>query len=62
MGRWVIRTVRLLLLLALLFMGLLALLRVPWAVRFWRRGHVLAWVYVFLVLVLAAIEAWRLWG
>jgi len=38
-------------------MAVLAIVRVPFAVRFWRRTYWLGWVYVALV-VAAAVRLW----
>jgi NADH:ubiquinone oxidoreductase subunit 3 (subunit A) len=61
-GRNTIKSLRGILLLLLVVSGLLALLRVPWAVRLWRRARLAAWAYVILIIVLAIIYAYRFWG
>jgi hypothetical protein len=45
----------------LVTVGILALLRVRWAMDFWRRARVFAWLYVALIVVLAGIYAYRFW-
>lgn len=54
-GAGAIKTLLSLALLAFLFVAFLGLLRVPFAVRFWRRMQWLLWVY-FAVVVLAAVR------
>ena len=54
-GERAIKTLLSLALLAFLFVAFLGLLRVPFAVRFWRRMQWLLWVY-FAAVVLAAIR------
>lgn len=43
-------------LLTLLFMGVLALLRVRWAVAFWHKARVVGYIYVAAVLASAVVH------
>ncbi len=52
-----IKTLFTLLLLAGVLMALLGVIRVPFAVRFWRKLQWVAWVYIAVV-VLSAIRLW----
>lgn len=56
-GGTTIKTVLTVLLLVGVVMALLGIVRVPFAVRFWRRMQWVAWVYVVVVL----FSALRLW-
>jgi hypothetical protein len=52
-----IKTILLLLMLSGLLMAGLAFLRVPFAVRFWRKLYWIGWLYVAVV-VLSAVRLW----
>ena len=52
-----IKTLLTALLFAGMLMALLGILRVPFAVRFWRKLQWVAWVYIAVV-VLSAIRLW----
>jgi hypothetical protein len=54
-GGRAIKTLLTALFVAFLIVAVLGLLRVPFAVRFWRRMQWLLWVY-FIVVVLAAVR------
>ncbi|MGE0540380.1 MAG: hypothetical protein AB7R89_09370 [Dehalococcoidia bacterium] len=58
-GGTTIKTVLTVLMLVGVVMALLGVVRVPFAVRFWRRMQWVAWVYVAVVL-LSAIRLWFL--
>jgi hypothetical protein len=58
-GGATIKTVLTVLMLAGVVMALLGIVRVPFAVRFWRRLQWVAWVYVVVVL-LSALRLWFL--
>lgn len=55
MGGDAIKTILTVLFVAGLFVAFLGLIRVPFAVRFWRRLQWVAWVYM-VVLVLSALR------
>ncbi len=58
-GGTTIKTVLTVMMLAGVVMALLGVVRVPFAVRFWRRLQWVAWVYIAVVL-LSALRLWLL--
>ena len=58
-GGATIKTVLTVMMLVGVVMALLGFVRVPFAVRFWRRMQWLAWVYIAVVL-LSALRLWFL--
>jgi hypothetical protein len=58
-GGTAIKTILTLMMLAGVAMALLGFVRVPFAVRFWRRMQWVAWVYIAVV-ILSAIRLWFL--